>query len=338
VTVRMIAEQYLFVPHCILVPAGVPVHLRITSADAVHSVAFDGTPYAVEVLPGMISKAQLQFARPGKYQMPCHEFCGAGHYAMRSELMVVPRDHFPALRPEERGSCAALSPETRDNEAHDNPPERIPSYITWSPETIAAASHGDAFRGMLLAKRCEHCHGAEGFSAAASTPNLAGMNRLATWKQLEDFRSHKRMSRVMQPIAESLSSRDRSDVVAYYAKLPVFQDPQDNRSFPQATPDRGHAAMASRLISFGDGERGIPPCQACHGPVAYRPGAPALATQNADYVLDQLEAFASRRRANDINMPMRTIAGLLTEDERRALAEYYGAGLGIDVGRASGPR
>jgi cytochrome c oxidase subunit II len=107
VTVRMIAEQYLFVPHCILVPAGVPVHLRITSADAVHSIAFNGTAYAVEVLPGTISEARLQFGRPGEYQMPCHEFCGAGHYAMRSKLMAVPREQFPALRPGERGSCAA---------------------------------------------------------------------------------------------------------------------------------------------------------------------------------------------------------------------------------------
>ena len=32
----MIAQQYLFVPHCILVPAGVPVHLYITSADVIH--------------------------------------------------------------------------------------------------------------------------------------------------------------------------------------------------------------------------------------------------------------------------------------------------------------
>jgi cytochrome c oxidase subunit 2 len=107
VTVRMIAQQYLFIPHCILVPAGVPVHLRITSADAVHWLAFDGTDYKVKALPGTISEAQLQFSRPGEYKMPCREFCGAGHYAMRSELKVVPREQFPALQPEERGSCAA---------------------------------------------------------------------------------------------------------------------------------------------------------------------------------------------------------------------------------------
>jgi cytochrome c553 len=214
----------------------------------------------------------------------------------------------------------------------DNSHARIPSSVSWTPETLSAASSGDAFRGMLLAKRCEHCHGAEGFSATATTPNLAGMDRLAIWKQLQDFRSHKRTSRAMAPIAESLSSADLADVVAYYAKLPVFSDLQDNRIFPQSRPDPNHAATALHLVSFGDGVRGIPPCQACHGPVAYKTGVPSLANQNGDYILSQLESFASQQRANDINMPMRTIAALLTEDERHALAEYYGAGLGLQPG------
>ena len=107
ITVRMIAQQYLFIPHCILVPAAVPVHLRITSADAVHSLTFNDTDYAVKVLPGTITEAELQFSRAGIYKTTCREFCGAGHYAMRSEMKVVPRDQFPALRPDERGNCAA---------------------------------------------------------------------------------------------------------------------------------------------------------------------------------------------------------------------------------------
>jgi cytochrome c oxidase subunit 2 len=107
VTVRMIAQQYLFVPHCLLVPAGVPVHLRITSADAVHALAFSGTGYNIKVLPGTISATQLWFTNPGEHKTVCREFCGAGHYAMRSELKVVPRDQFPPLGPGERGNCAA---------------------------------------------------------------------------------------------------------------------------------------------------------------------------------------------------------------------------------------
>jgi cytochrome c553 len=216
--------------------------------------------------------------------------------------------------------------------AGDSAPEKIPSFVAWTPETLAAASSGDAFRGMLLARHCEHCHGAEGFSPVASTPNLAGMDKLALWKQLQDFRAHKRSSRAMEAIAGALSARDLADVVAYYSKLPVFADPQDNRSFPQSRPDAGHAAVASHLVSFGDGERGIPPCQACHGPVAYRPGVPPLMNQNADYVLNQLAAFANRTRTNDINLQMRTISVLLTDDERQALAAYYGAGMGLQPG------
>jgi cytochrome c553 len=218
------------------------------------------------------------------------------------------------------------------------PVVRIPSNIEWTSETMARASGGDAFHGMLLARRCDHCHGAEGFSPAVSTPNLAGIDRPSIWKQLQDFRTQKRISPVMQPIASSLSERDVADVAAYYSMLPNFPDPQDNRSFPQSAPETAHVALASRLVSTGDGERGIPPCQACHGPVAYRTGAPALSTQNSDYILRQLEKFANNSRSNDINMPMRAIAGLLTEEEKHALAEYYGSGLGLLPAGATAPR
>ncbi len=83
------------------------MHLRITSADAVHALAINGTDYNVKVLPGTISEAQLQFSAPGEYKTMCREFCGAGHYAMRSEVKVVPREQFPVLQPGERGNCAA---------------------------------------------------------------------------------------------------------------------------------------------------------------------------------------------------------------------------------------
>jgi len=89
--------------------------------------------------------------------------------------------------------------------------------------------------------------------------------------------------------------------------------------------------MAIELILFGDGRRGIPPCQACHGPAGSVKGAPSLTTQNAAYLLEQLNHFAKGDRANDINVRMRSIARQLTDQEKKALAEYYGAGLGPDV-------
>jgi len=207
------------------------------------------------------------------------------------------------------------------------PPVRIPSNVAWTAETIAMASSGDAFRGSLIGRRCDRCHGREGFSSSPTIPNLASMDRLVIWKQLDDFRSGKRSSPVMQPIANSLTLQDSADVAAYYWMMPIFSDPQDDRAFPQPLSDPRHEAVAGRLIGSGDGSRGLPPCQACHGPIGFVMGAPSLATQNANYLLEQLDGFASGSRANDINMRMRSIAMQLTEDERHALAESYGAGV-----------
>jgi cytochrome c oxidase subunit II len=103
--VRMIAQQYVFVPQCVVVPAGVPVDFRITSADAVHMLSFLGTNYGLKALPGAVTEAGFTFAKPGVFPIPCHEFCGPGHYAMRGQLRVVPPDQFSPLRPGERRTC-----------------------------------------------------------------------------------------------------------------------------------------------------------------------------------------------------------------------------------------
>ena len=104
-TVRMIAQQFVFVPQCIVVPAGVPVRFRITSADNVHMLSFLGTDYGLKAVPGTITEASFTFSKPGEFKIPCHEFCGPGHYAMRGQLQVVPRDQFSSLRPAERRTC-----------------------------------------------------------------------------------------------------------------------------------------------------------------------------------------------------------------------------------------
>lgn len=213
----------------------------------------------------------------------------------------------------------------------NEPSPRVPTDVAWTSQTLATISHGDAFRGLLLARRCSHCHGQEGFSAAPAIPNLAGIDKLSFWKQMEDFKSGKRVSAVMQEVAVQSSVTDSADLAAYYSMLPTGSDSQDNRSFPQTMRDPSRASMAIELIVFGDGRRGIPPCQACHGPVGSVKGAPSLAMQNADYLLEQLNQFANGHRANDINIRMRSIARQLSDQERTALAEYYGAGLGPDV-------
>lgn len=106
ITVRLIAEQYMFVPQCVQVPAGVPVRFRVTSADVVHGLTIANTDFQLKAVPGAVNQAEYVFREPGEHAMPCREFCGAGHYAMRARVLVVPKERYADLKPGERGACA----------------------------------------------------------------------------------------------------------------------------------------------------------------------------------------------------------------------------------------
>jgi len=105
-TVRLIAEQYDFVPRCVQVPAGTPVKFRLTSADVVHGFLLPNTNVNTMVVPGFVAEVRTSFAAVGEYAMPCHEFCGLGHHAMWAHVSVVPKERFANLSLVERASCA----------------------------------------------------------------------------------------------------------------------------------------------------------------------------------------------------------------------------------------
>jgi cytochrome c oxidase subunit 2 len=104
-TVRLIAEQYDFVPHCVQVPARTPVRFRLTSADVVHGFLLPNTNVNTMVVPGFVAEVRTQFKHVGEYNMPCHEFCGLGHHDMWTHVIVVDRDAFAGLDPLERTRC-----------------------------------------------------------------------------------------------------------------------------------------------------------------------------------------------------------------------------------------
>ena len=106
VTVRVIAEQYAFVPNCARVPSDTPVKFRLTSTDVIHGFLLPATNVNTMVVPGFVAEVRTSFRRPGVYNMPCHEFCGSGHHGMWAKVMVVPKEQFPQLAANERTSCA----------------------------------------------------------------------------------------------------------------------------------------------------------------------------------------------------------------------------------------
>jgi cytochrome c oxidase subunit 2 len=107
VTVRLIAQQFSFVPSCVKVPAGTPVKFRLTSADVIHGFILVDTNVNTMVVPGFVSEVRTSFASPGEYRMPCHEFCGLGHQGMYARVVVVEKDQFPRLTPEQRTDCVS---------------------------------------------------------------------------------------------------------------------------------------------------------------------------------------------------------------------------------------
>jgi cytochrome c oxidase subunit II len=106
VTVRLVGEQYAFVPNCAQVPADTPVKFRLTSPDVIHGFLLPATNVNTMVMPGFIAEVRTSFSRPGVYNMPCNEFCGDGHHGMWARVIVVPKEEFPHLAAHERTSCA----------------------------------------------------------------------------------------------------------------------------------------------------------------------------------------------------------------------------------------
>ncbi len=82
---------------------------------------------------------------------------------------------------------------------------------------------------------------------------------------------------------------------------------------------------AAALATQGDASHGVPACSSCHGddgqgnPSA---GFPKLAGLPANYLLLQLQGFASGQRSNPIMMP---VAKTLSTREMHEIADYYAA-------------
>ena len=123
----------------------------------------------------------------------------------------------------------------------------------------------------------------------------------------------------MTDVAKALENR----------KLPT--SPPITRVSHSAKPNPVTLAPATpeivQLVELGDPRRDIPPCASCHragsgGPIE----APILAEQGHEYLVKQLQLYASGERHNDVYARMRTIAARLTPAEIEGLSAYYRAG------------
>jgi len=71
------------------VPAGQNVRLLMTSRDVIHSFFVPEFRVKADVLPGRYTQLWFNATTPGRYQILCAEYCGAGHSIMRGEVIVL---------------------------------------------------------------------------------------------------------------------------------------------------------------------------------------------------------------------------------------------------------
>ena len=168
---------------------------------------------------------------------------------------------------------------------------------------------------------CAPCHGADGNGRGLGAfPRLAGQRPAYLLASLEAFARGERHSGIMKPIAAGLDASEMRELARFYAGLP--QADRRSRS-DQAASDTGEA-IAQRGIP----RQRVPACASCHGPgpLPRNPIYPELAGQYADYLALQLRLFKDDLRGGTPYAHiMRMVAGRLTPEQMRAVADYYAA-------------
>ena len=164
-----------------------------------------------------------------------------------------------------------------------------------------AANAADDIEAKLQV--CSSCHGANGVPTDPKTiPIIWGQTQVFLVKQLHDYRAADRDNPTMAALAKTLSQEELRPAAAYFEKKPwpARQGP---------TP----VALAE--------PKGIEVCQACHqkGFVGGMP-APRLVGQTYEYLISQMNAFASGARTN--NMDMVKIMQELSPADREGMAHY----------------
>lgn len=179
---------------------------------------------------------------------------------------------------------------------------------------------GDAEAGKAKSASCGGCHGFDGNSPLAMYPKLAGQNEAYIVKQINDFKADTtRKNELMKGMVAALSDEDSADIGAYFQAQRISQA----ATFDESKVDRGR-----EIYKGGDLQKGLPACQACHGPKGSGTagiGFPLLGGQYVEYTLAQLKAFKDGSRSNDEKELMRSIVEEMSDEDLEAVAHYIGS-------------
>ena len=96
----------------LVVPAGTPVVLRMTSRDTLHSHYIPDFRVKEDSMPGRITYLWFNPTKPGEHIVTCAEYCGVMHGYMAGRIIVKAPDEYAAwMKGEEIRLAAANAPE-----------------------------------------------------------------------------------------------------------------------------------------------------------------------------------------------------------------------------------
>jgi cytochrome c oxidase subunit II len=79
-----------------LLPAGVPVDIVVTSRDVIHAFWIPRLAGKIDAIPGHPNVLRIKADAPGRFDALCNEFCGVGHAGMRFTVIVHRPEDFSA--------------------------------------------------------------------------------------------------------------------------------------------------------------------------------------------------------------------------------------------------
>jgi cytochrome c553 len=172
------------------------------------------------------------------------------------------------------------------------------------------ATPQDVAEGKRLAQEsCARCHGANGVSAAAGIPHIAGQRAAYLHQQLRAYRQGGRPQSAMTGAVGFLSEDGLIKVAAYYASLDP--PPRVATKAPPARPDPVQAGKSAAAA-----------CSGCHGEggVTAIPGTPSLVGLDPAYFAAAMAGYRTGARKNDL---MKGFAAGLSDAEFNNLGLYY---------------
>ncbi|RKH64360.1 cytochrome c oxidase subunit II [Corallococcus sp. AB049A] len=97
----------------LVVPAGRPVRLLLTSRDVIHSFYVPDFRMKRDAVPGRYTDLWFEAPKPGRHPVLCAEYCGLDHSVMRGEVVVLPPADFDAWQDAQRRNLpVARTPES----------------------------------------------------------------------------------------------------------------------------------------------------------------------------------------------------------------------------------